>query len=148
LPTSPPGPDKPHQFPGGIHSHDYYQLADHPHALDSLRIQAGREKPDDASKPVVVGQILDQPGVHLYLEGGEKADDPGKLLALAGQARVLRTSRAPDNTCGAHSHTVHRLAELSAARMLQHPVGREPTARQLPRFRPLNLPAVSPWKSR
>jgi len=25
---------------------------------------------------------------------------------------------------------------------------REPTARQMPRFRPLNLPAVSPWKSR
>jgi|GEM_PF-3051591 len=111
-------------FPSGIYSHDYYQLAGHSQALDSILAQAGRQKTDDAQKEAVVQSLLDQPGVLLYLEGCEKAQNPRRLLNLAGRARVLLTSRDLNKVYDAHPHPVKPLDELSAARLLHyHAVG-------------------------
>lgn len=79
-----PSREAPGVFPAGIYSHDYYQLADHPAAISRILAQAGLHDVKDADRPGVVTRLLDQPGVLLYLEGCEKADNLSAILILAG----------------------------------------------------------------
>lgn len=130
-----PRREEPGLFPSGIYSHDYYQLADHPAAISRILAQAGLHDVKDADRPGVVTRLLDQPGVLLYLEGCEKAENLSALLALASQAKVLLTTRDVDKSGNAHPHSVEPLDEVSAAELLSYHAGQtllstEETARR------------------
>ncbi|MEN9575767.1 MAG: hypothetical protein RL514_3622 [Verrucomicrobiota bacterium] len=123
-----PARDLPGLFPGGIYSHDYYQSPGHPAALSSILAQAKLETTPDRDRPAVVTRLLDQPGVLLYLEGCERAEQLFELLNLFTEAAVLLTSRTPDKIGRAHPHDLRPLDEVSAADLLSYHAGQ----RELP----------------
>ena len=123
-----PARDLPGLFPGGIYSHDYYQSPSHSAALSSILAQAKLETTPDRDRPGVVKRLLDEPGVLLYLEGCEKAEQLFELLNLSPQVKVLVTTREPDKCGGAHPHAVGALDPVSAAGLLAYHAG----VRELP----------------
>lgn len=94
-----PGPDQPGPFPTGVFSHDYYAKPDHASALMGLLAQGKQDNVPEAAHSTRVRELLDRPGVLLYLEGCEKATQLNQLIELSGQATILFTTRDKDQ-CG------------------------------------------------
>ncbi len=115
-----PKPSEPKHFPGGIYSHDYYSLPQHAQALERILGQGGHRDVPDGQREGAVQALLNQPGVFLYLEGCEKAENLPALLNLVGSARVLLTSRDTELPGAPHPHPVKPLDDTSAAQLLQH----------------------------
>ncbi len=133
-----PGPQS--RWPGGIFSHDYYRASSHPSALTGLLGQAGIDLRQVTDATGEVRRLFSQPGVLLYLEGCEKAEDLTALLDLTGRSQVLLTTRDKVKRGDAHAFEVHPLDEKSAAQLLHHHARQT----QLPvaSDRPLQEPAM------
>ena len=113
-----PGPQS--RWPGGIYSHDYYRQGAHPSALAGLLGQAGIHDLRQVDLTGEVRRLFSQPGVLLYLEGCEKADDLTALLDLTGQSRVLLTTRDKQQRGDAHAYELHPLGTADAAQLLHY----------------------------
>jgi hypothetical protein len=117
--------DKPGMFPGGVFSHDYYRQAGHDAALVGLLGQAGVVLRGITDVTGEVRRLFSRPGVLLYLEGCEKAEDIMALLDLTAQAKVLLTSRYKDKIGDALAFGIHPLPEADGAQLLHYHAGRK-----------------------
>ena len=133
-----PGPRS--RWPGGIYSHDYYRESSHPSALTGLLGQAGIDLRQVTDATGEVRRLFSQPGVLLYLEGCEKAEDLTALLDLTGRSQVLLTTRDKVKRGDAHAFEVQPLDEKSAAQLLNYHAGRT----QLPDLPANPAPATPP----
>jgi Tfp pilus assembly protein PilF len=113
-----PAPGADSLFPGGIYSHDFYRLAGHEAALLRLLGQAGVDLRGITDVAGEVLRLFARPGVLLYLEGCEKAEDLMALLNITGQSKVLLTSRYQDQTGDAVTYEIHPLPEADGAQLL------------------------------
>lgn len=113
-----PSADRPGLFPAGIYSHNFYRQPRHDDALIAILHQAGFLEIPDADRHAIVGHLLASPGVLLYLEGCERAEDLPALFDIVGEAKVLLTSRSEGNTGDASVFKIHPLPEVDGAQLL------------------------------
>lgn len=132
-----PAPKPDSRWPGGIYQHDYYKQSGHAAALTGLLAQAGIREEPGMNLEAEVRRLFSQPGVLLYLEGCEKAEELVPLLDLTGPAQVLLTTRDHEKRGDAYVHEVYPLPPEDAAQLLHY------CARQAEL--PAEPPARQPW---